>query len=177
MKNMIAYGQAVEYNALNSINFVFNNDGEENAKIVFKNIFKTASKQIQIVDRNLNNDLTNSDEYISNLSCFLEKQDTKLDVLLEEAFNSTDNNKIHNLLKRFSNKIVVKKIPTGRFFKNSETGNHLHFCVADDKMYRIEYDIENRKAECNFNDSRLSTSLREIFYHVFKGNDVELCAL
>lgn len=170
------YNQAVEYNALNKVNFVFKNDGNEKALIVFKNIFKSATQQIQIVANDLNNVLTNHADYRSSLTEFLEKSDVKLDILLFEDKINGNNSSIASLLRRFTEKITLK-ISKGKSFKDNDSGKKIHFCVADNSMYRLEYDVEERKAQCNFNDPVKAGSLKALFYKAFKSEDVESLSL
>lgn len=168
------YSQAVEYNALNKIDFVFKNDGDEKASIVFRNIFKTASNEINIVACNLNNALTNSQPYLTALSGFLDKSNSKLHILLTKY--EMDGSKIKELLERYKNRITIKTTE-GKTFKDSKSGVPIHFCIADDRMYRFEYDVTGRKAQCNFNDPQSCAYLKEQFNIAFNSNQVKVCEL
>ena len=75
------YTEAVEFNAKRKNDFMFNNEGNEMALIVFRSIFRNATDSIQIVANNLNNEVTNHSEYISALDSFLSKSKTKVEIL------------------------------------------------------------------------------------------------
>lgn len=167
---LIAYSEAVEYNATKKINGIFNNDGEKRALILFRSIFRNAKDKISVVARDLNNCLTNDAEYISAIKMFLDNPNSKIQILLSQ-YNDT-NSELFALLKRYAHKISIKIIRDDRTFKNGN-GQTVHFCVADSHIYRLEYDIEKRKAECNFNDPRECLKLQKAFDSVF--NDYNLC--
>lgn len=160
------YTEAVEFNAKRKNDFMFNNEGNEMALIVFRSIFRNATDSIQIVANNLNNEVTNHSEYISALESFLSKSKTKVEILLSSHEEEADKSPIFKLLAKYQDKVFVRIIRDGRTFKDSK-GRVIHFCVADKHMYRTEYDIDNRKAECNFNNVKECKMLSNLFYFVY----------
>ena len=72
-------------------------------------------------------------------------------------------------LKQYKDKVSIKVIENGKTFKDSK-GRIIHFCIADAHMYRLEYNTEKRKAECNFNDIKECQLLDELFCSVFSNN-------
>ena len=167
-EELIKYNEAVEFNAQQKNNFYFKNDGDAKALIVFKNIYNTANKDIQLVAKNLDNDLTTSKEYLDAIKKFLTRRDTTLDILLSDEVNL--NNNLFILLKEYKSKICIKTT-NGKTFKG-ESGNIIHFCVADEHAYRMEYDIIHRKAEVNFNDEKICSKLKKTFYLIFNNSDL-----
>lgn len=163
------YTEAVEFNAKRKNDFMFNNEGNEMALIVFRSIFRNATDSIQIVANNLNNEVTNHSEYISALDSFLSKSKTKVEILLSSHNAEADGSKIFQLLKEYPDKAFVRIIQDGRTFKDNK-GRVIHFCVADKHMYRMEYDINNRKAECNFNNIKECKMLSKLFYSVYNNS-------
>lgn len=165
--DLIKYNEAVEFNARRQNNFMFNNGGDAMALIVFRSIFRTATQKIQIVAQDLNNPVTNDAEYITALEFFLMKPESKLEILVSNY--SPNNNILFEMLKKYPSKVVFKVIEGGRTFKDTQ-GRVIHFCIADGHMYRLEYNTNERKAECNFNDTKEYSLLNTLFYSVFNNN-------
>lgn len=170
------YAEAVEFNAKRKNDFMFNNKGNEMALIVFRSIFRNATDSIQIVANNLNNEVTNHPEYISALDSFLSKSKTKVEILLSSHDAEADCSPIFKLLTKYSDKAFVRIIQDGRAFKDNK-GRVIHFCVADKHMYRMEYDIDNRRAECNFNNIKECKMLSKLFYDVYDDSQYSKSAL
>ena len=165
---LVAYNEAVEFNAKRNNNFMFNNEGNEMALIVFRSIFRNANNTIKIVANNLNNIVTNHTEYISALESFLLKSNSKLELLLSE-FNKSVDSGLFEMLNQYKEKVIIKVIKDGRTFKDNK-GRIIHFCIADNHMYRLEYDTTKRMAECNFNDVKEYQILDKLFCSVFNNN-------
>lgn len=163
VNNLNDYAEAVEYNAREHVNTIFFNKGNEHAIIVFKTIFQNANEYILIVAKNLNNEVTNSPDYLESMKTFLSKKKTRLDILVSEV--SRANNRLFDLLKDFPSQVSVK-CTEGRTFTN-EKNETIHFCVADGRMYRKETDTNGRKASCNFNDPITSSKLKNDFMAVY----------
>lgn len=165
---LVKYNEAVEFNAKRNNNFMFNNEGNEMALIVFRSIFRNANNNIKVVARNLNNIVTNHKEYISALESFLIKSNSKLELLLSE-FDKTNKCDLFEMLKQYKEKVTIKVIKDGRTFKDDK-GRIIHFCIADEHMYRLEYNTEKRMAECNFNDIKECQILDKLFCSVYNNN-------
>lgn len=166
------YRKAVEYYASNHLNYLFHNKGPEHAKIIFENIFKVANEHIRIAANNLwNTEVVNTQEYINALRTFLDKPDTKLDIILtnEPDWNIvkiTENPNIYKLLLQYSSKVRIRN-GNGKTFKKSDTRQTVHLCTADDSIYRLEDNIKERTAICNFRDSNTVSELNNIFDQIF----------
>ena len=160
------YEEALSQLAARREPHVFYNEGNEHALVVFKTIFKNAKKSLYIVAKDLTNtEVSNASEYIDSLSNFLNREDTKLNIML----TSVDNNIVRNtqVFRSIFNSNAYKRGNVnifnlnGKKFKDGD--NIVHFCFADGQMYRIETDIENRKARGNFNDSSVAEGLLKSF--------------
>ena len=61
--------------------------------------------------------------------------------------------------------------------KKTEVTAHLgdngqvHFAIADDVAYRLETDVVERTAQCNFNDSTIATKLVSAFDQIFNSEE------
>lgn len=171
---MEEYRRTVEAYAAQHENYLFHNEGNEHALIIFENIFKNANKTIRIAANNLcNSEVVDRAEYIDPLIKFLDNGGV-LKNLLKDAPN-VDNDELRktNSLYRalynheaYKNGNVQFKSGNGKCFHNSD-GKEVHFCTADGHMYRLENDIENRKALCNFGDSNKTKELDNVFDRVF----------
>lgn len=146
------------------------NSGPEHAMIVFKNIFNSARKEINIFsgsfdDRVCNND---SNDYLKSLESYL-YGGGKLNIILNSYVDSSSNPTI-NLLKRFmesdrfKNNIVIKKTNKKLYYNKV---NEMHFTTADDRIYRKEIDIEKFIATFSFNQPNEVTKLNEQFHNIF----------
>lgn len=167
------YRKAVEYYASNHLNYLFHNKGPEHARIIFENIFKVANEHIRIAANNLwNPEVVNTREYIDALSNFLDKTGSKLDIILtnEPDWNivkkTMDDRNIYKLLLKYSSKVRIRN-GEGKSFKTTDTQTVVHLCTADDSIYRLEDNIEERTAICNFGDKKTVSGLNKIFDTVF----------
>lgn len=167
------YRKAVEYYASNHLNYLFHNKGPEHARIIFENIFKVANEHIRIAANNLwNTEVVNTQEYTDALRTFLDKPDTKLDIILtnEPDWNTvkmtTECPNIYKLLLQYPSKVRIKT-GEGKNFKKTDTHQTVHLCTADDSIYRLEDNIDERTAICNFGDEKTVSELNKIFDGVF----------
>lgn len=171
---MDEYRKAVEYYASNHLDYLFHNKGPEHAKIIFENIFKTAEKHIRIAANNLwNSDVVNTEEYINAIDLFLNKKDAKLDIILTsepdwKEVKEKENPNFYRFIfnhQAFTDGRVEIRCGNGRSFKLNIKGTTkaVHFCTADGCMYRLEDDIDNRSAICNFKDTKSADVLEKAF--------------
>lgn len=175
---MEEYRKSVELYALRHENYLFHNEGNMHALIIFENIFKNAKSEIRIAANNLcNHEVVNREEYIAPLLTFLDNGGI-LHVLLKsmpaQDDRELDNN--HCLLRALYNheaykngKIVIKS-GNGKCF-HDDKNNEVHFCTADGLMYRLENNINERKAICNFGDGYKTKELESLFDSVFSSID------
>lgn len=73
------------------------------------------------------------------------------------------------MLKQYKNKISIKVIEKGKIIKDDK-GRTIYFCIVDSHMYRLEYNIKQKMAECNFNNIKECELLNELFCHVFSND-------
>lgn len=169
------YKKAVEYYASNSIDNLIHNRGDEHALIIFQNIFRTSNEYVRIAANNLwNDEVVNTKDYIDTLSAFLDKPNSRLDILLtnepkiEDVKNKTGHN-IYNMLYNhrayLSGRVRIKS-GEGKTFRLD--GKPLHFCTADGRMYRLEINPDERVAQCNFCDTAHTGKLIENFDKVYQ---------
>ena len=170
------YKKAVEYYASNRIDYLFHNEGPDHAKTIFEVIFRNAKSYIRIAARNLwNNQVVNTAEYLNALSYYLNQENSKLDILIKdlpdikELTESNENNIFRFLYchPAYSEGRITIHSGDGKCFKTS-SDSEVHFCTADGHIYRYEYDIDNRKAEGNFNDIKKTQKLDALFIDAFK---------
>lgn len=173
---MNTYKKFVSDLAKGHVDRVFLNSDEEHALIVFANLFKTAKDTIRIFAGCLCEHVGNESEYIEAISDFIERNG-KIRILL----NKFNENLIResNLFKRLAyyksegHDIIIKKT-TARFHLTKEPLKEVHFTVVDEIGYRIETDIEERTAECNFNSPALAKSIANSFDETFNSEHSEL---
>lgn len=170
--DMCEYRKAIEFYAEKGLNNLLHNAGPEHALIVFENIFKNANSHIRIAAKDLSNvEVVNTKEYIHAMKLFLDKSDSKLDILLtnfnvDVKYISNNNffNFLYNSCAYKSNRVIIRD-SQGKNFKMKD--NIIHFCTADSHMYRVEENIEERKARCNFGDESNTRVLESKFDAAF----------
>lgn len=171
---MEEYKKSVKYYADEQKDYLFHNKGDEHAKIIFENIFRTANNHIRIAANNLwNTAVVNTSEYIDALKSYLDKPDTKLDILLIntppiDKVKSKEDSNIYRMLyehRAFRAGRINIHSGEGRSFKKDN--QIIHFCTADGRMYRLESNPEERSATCNFNDVERTAILDANFDKVF----------
>ena len=152
------------------LNRQFMNSDKQKALIVLVELFKSATDTVRIFAANLCQNVGTESEYVEALSDFIEKNG-KVRILL----NAFDENlaKTSILFKRLAyyksiNKdVVVKKTTIRPYFVGDETRKEVHFTIADKKGYRIETDINQRTAKCNFNNPDEVTKFITFFDQAF----------
>lgn len=155
------YKEYIESLAAGSESVEFYNSGPEHAAIVLSTIFKTARRCVKVYCANmLSEAVSNSEDYRKAVDEFLERftvvdnQNPPLQIIfsnpIKDAFRRTP---IYEVLYKHRNKIQIKSINAG--VENIRyKGIPAHFTCADDRMYRLETDIVNKKAFGNFNDTQ-----------------------
>lgn len=157
-------------------NKTFLNCDEEHALEVLVKIFQTAQKEVRIFAGCLCHHVGNKQEYIIALSEFLERGGS-LKILLNKYDEKEA--KTSGLFKRLAYykekkyPIVIKESKAHPYFTGDPDKKEIHFTVADEKSYRIETDIENRTAECNFNNPNLAKGITVFFDGLFVREDAK----
>ena len=170
LSNLLDYKEAVEYFANNKVDNVLSNSGNEHAIVILttyskpqKEIFACMHK-IYFLIKML---LQFSPSYIESLRKFLSKERTNLRIVLRDYDEINSCNCLRDVLKQYSSKIELRKNRRGEV-KIGE--NSVHFCIADGRMYRVEYDTDTRKARCNFNDENAVSKYQTVFNQLFEAS-------
>lgn len=148
---------------------VFFNSGPEHAAIVFSQMFKTAQKDLKIFAGDLSGEISNRDIYLKYLEFFLNKPDTKVEILLQSQ-EYVGKSFVFMVLNKFRNKVHLKVSPVEVQLK-SQPESEIHFTVADNRMLRIEVDTNKYIAECNFNNPEKAGKLTWLFNNLFNSED------
>ena len=178
--NLEEYKLAVQEYASNGIDYLFHNNGNEHAQIVFQNLFSNAHSMVRIAAGSLCNDeLVNTKEYIDSVTKFLDTPNAHLHILLSsfpmEAVNIAGDCLLKSIAshKAVMEGRVIVKDGKNRGFKNAH-GAPVHFCTADSHMYRLETDTNKRSASCNFGDTVLTGQLEAVFDKAFNQTEDEI---
>lgn len=174
MSTLEQYRSAVKDYAARGVDYLFHNEGDEHALIIFTNIFCNAQNTIRISANKLcNKELVNKKEYASALKGFLDKKDSRLFILIsirptnEEALQDDCIYKMIFEHQAYKEGRVLIKDGQGKSFRDTNNKT-VHFCTGDEKMYRIETDVKERKAVANFGDEKTTKVLNGGFDDVFQ---------
>lgn len=178
MEGLEQYRIAVESYAARNVDYLFHNEGNEHALIILTNIFANAKDHIRIAANRLYNDeVVNTEAYVNAIKAFLDKGDTRLSVIItkrpevDEVRSQSIKNTLYWMLfnhTAYDQKRVVIKDGDGKSFYDSKD-QRINFCTGDGMMYRLEDDIERRKAVANFGDPAATGKLESMFDSVFEG--------
>lgn len=171
---MNQYREYIKDLAKNDKNVVFNNSGPEHAALVMSTIFETAKKRIRILAGSFSGEISKNDEYRRTLEKFLSHGGNVQVLLDKKKFDSLEKEpKIFDILRFYSivnpEQVSIRKYntPVVRSEKGASDVHEVHFTVADDKMYRVEDNIDTFVAFGNFNDEKTAKSLNTIFDNIF----------
>ena len=151
-------------------NVVFYNSGPQHGAFVLATIFSKAENNIKIFNGGFSGEISSDRLYQENLLDFLVKGG-KLEILCNQ--NEVKKSDFFNLLA-FYNELIPGSITvkqTTTIVTKGDTENAIHFAVADNKMYRVEDDIDNYTAFCNFNDPEQAQILSSLFDGIFNNED------
>lgn len=171
MVSISDYSKFVGGLAKNKENRIFLNSDEEHGLIVYINLLKTAKNQIRIFAGRLCEHIGNKPEFVEAISDFIERGGT-VSILLNNYDEKTivKSPLFMRLAYYISEKksISIKKTEvTARLGSNGQ----VHFAIADNTAYRLETDIVERTAQCNFNNATIAAKLIEVFDEVFNSNE------
>lgn len=174
MNTLEQYRNAVKDYAARGVDYLFHNEGDDHALIIFTNIFRNAKSTVRIAANKLcNKELVNKEEYVSALKAFLDQKDSRLFILVTNRPSEEESKQEDCLYKMLYNHRAYKegriqiKDGQGKSFRGKDE-NPVHFCTGDDKMYRIENDIRERKAVANFGDNTTTNVLNRGFDSAFQ---------
>lgn len=177
MKDLEAYRRAIANLARKGTDHIFFNSGDDHARIVFENIFLNANDEIYIVANELlNEEVSNSPSYLDALGVFLNKKKSKLHVMVSNYDpEKAGQSKFFDLIRKHKDKVELyqmggKSLYCKETVDGVEKKEKVHFCVADGRMVRYEYDVEHRRAQCNFKAIDTAKVLVKVF-NSFTGSD------
>lgn len=163
---------------------IFLNKGPEHAKVVLEEIFKQSKKTVRIFAGNLTRVVGDDPDYISALSDFVQNEGSSLKILLNDYKEElAKESKLYMRLAYFKSEgkdITVKSTTAKPYRKSDPEQKEFHFTVGDEKAYRIETDIKERKAEGSMNRSETAVSLAKFFDELFKSDqskDIDILRL
>lgn len=177
-EDLIYYTKYVKDLADSKKDELFLNSGEKHAEVVLSQIFQSSEKIVRIFAGNLIR-FGDKSRYINSLMSFLDQDGTELKILLNKYnTNCMDEMKKYDLFHILwyysdkKNKNITIKYSNQTVYSN---GNPVHFTTGDDHMFRIETDLEERRAKCNFNSPKVVEKANTLFDNVFQeSNDLNL---
>lgn len=175
MANLDSYRDFVRSLADRGDNKLFLNSDIERAIIVLVEIINKATSEVRIFAGSLHSVEDNKD-YIIAISEFVERGGT-VKVLLnqyDEALAKQSNLYLRLAYYISLGKPVELKTTKERPYRSSdEDKKPVHFTVGDKTSYRVETDIEQRTAQCNFNDPKVASGIAEFFDKLFDSEDAQ----
>ncbi len=159
---MLEYIKEVFYLFNEKLNRPFLNSDSAHAKIVLPLLFLGAKTELRILARSLSNDVADSEGYIEAISHFIEQENSKLTIILTD-YTGINNGPLFQKLSSYKKqgKDITILESTSKILGGNN--NEINFTIGDNNSYRIEFDTENRKAICNFNDSSRAESYINYF--------------
>lgn len=145
--------------------YIFPNSSANHAMVVMCNIFRTAKEYVYVFAGDLNGDVS-KDEYIDELVRFMNRDNVELIVVLERKPQGKSD-AVEAILK-FRRENPTKKIKIG-LAKDSEcslklfNGQHRHFTISDDRMFRLELIPTKYIAQGSFNRPEIVGELKNKF--------------
>lgn len=167
MEPILEYYKFVRDLAVNKTDRIFLNSDEEHGLVVYVNMLNNAKCKVRIFAGNLCEHIGNKPEFVEAISDFVERGGT-VNILLNDY--NEDLVVKSPLFKRLAyyvsenKKIVVKQTEVSAKLGNNGS---VHFSIADDTSYRLETDVIERTAQCNFNNTTVAKKLIDAFDLVF----------
>lgn len=162
---------------------LFFNSGTEKSVISLSQIINQAKYKVVIFAQSLcdleepkQGNPAQYKEYIDSLSGFLESapdNSKSLQVLLQKNINGQEveqklkenNQALWELFVLFKEKVDLRFTTANISQRNSNTP--INFTIADQRAYRLEYDVDTRSAECCFDDPFVCSVLEAKFDTIF----------
>lgn len=170
------YSDFVRSLAQSGENRTFLNSDEDKAIEVMINLFHVSNEEVRIFAGNLCNNVGNNPDYIIALSEFIERGG-KLFILLNNYNEGLA--KSSNLYKRLAyyisidKDVHIKSTPAHPYLVGDQDKKEVHFAIGDKKAYRIETDIVQRSANCNFNNPAVAEGMADFFDSLFERDDAQ----
>lgn len=172
--SLVQYSKDIENSAKKKESHLYHNEGNQHALIVFTNMFRYSNEEVRLAANQLYNDqLVNTTEYIDSVQTFLNKDNTRLYVIVSNPPSKGTVNKtgtFYGMLcqhQAYKEGRVIIKDGQGKSFKTHE-GDRVNFCVCDTSFYRYEDNIEQRTAIVDFGDTDTASELKSKFDNIFK---------
>lgn len=163
------FEEAVEYYASQCIDYLFHT--KNRGKVIIENIFKKANNHVRIADYDLlDNRRYNDWKVLCAIDNFLDRKDTKLDIILvsEPNWDDVKMSELPNIYRlllssaAFDEGRVRIACGDGKSFKLYGVGE-IFYCVADGYMYYLLRDKNTSYATSNFNDIKDSLLIEKSF--------------
>jgi hypothetical protein len=147
MQNYINF---VELLAREGQDKVFFNSGPNHAAVVMSRIFKYSNDIVRIYCGGFNGTVSNDEEYLTYLQCFLERKG-KVYILAQNDYTKSQG-KIFKVLNKYKDQ--VEMYLTSSRVTYTTTKKSIHFTVGDQKMLRVETGIDDYTAQVNFGNEK-----------------------
>ena len=153
---------------------IFYNSSEKHAAIVHQAIAANAQKYICIYSSCLCTEISNNDEYCKYIDEFLSADKERfLHVVLTDYSCNLAQMPIARVLRKYPRQVVIKKFGGSVVYNKKE----IHFTIADDRMFRLETDIEKHLAYGNFNAPENVATLKGLFDRIYQSPITNTCSL
>lgn len=165
-KEQLDYMYFVQTRRISRSNEVIKNKNKAFAGIIFAELVKSAKKQVNIYSNALNIDVISY--YVKELLTFVAKGGNLTIICENEPIKDNPIFVLDKIFKVLSIKDAGKiqlYFNVGQKM-NFHNGNHYHFATFDNTGYRLETDIESRRADACFNDPETTSDLIEIFNRI-----------
>ena len=146
------YREIFRYMLSKGVSRLRHNDSKDHACVLIEELLHYAESEILIFCRNLGPDVWGTPTVISALGDALGRK-VKVKVLLQEDPEGGDGNRALALLR--ANGVEVRRT------HNTEV--KANFIVIDNKAYRLEKDVENRRGYACANDAENASGLASAF--------------
>jgi|GEM_PF-2169553 len=161
------FKKAVKTLAESNNDFVFNHKGRNQGSYVLGTIFKHAEDYVKMFVGDFNGAISDNEYYLDNLERFLNRGG-KIRVLIQDI--RTVPPKAYKLISRYKGikkddqeKVIIERINEKVMLEWENEKTEMHFAIADDKMFRIEYDINKYKGVASFNSPDVVEKLNKKF--------------
>jgi len=166
------FKKAIKTLAESNNDFVFNHKGKAKSSYVLGTIFQHAQNYVKMFVGDFNGAISDNEYYLKNLQDFLSRGG-RIEVLIQDI--RTIPPKAYKLISRYKGiktdereKVVIERINEKVLLEWENEKREMHFAIADDKMFRIEYDIDEYKGIASFNSPDVVEKLNGKFDDLMK---------
>ena len=172
MKDGLNYETIIRSYAEEHRNQRFPNGKSEHAIIVLTNLFRYSDHEIRIFNKCLADSVYGQDALIDAAQRFIEKQGSRLTILLQNSVSLEENRFLSALYKVIKDRTdnnephgeIDIRIANGAYAESDAK----HFTVTDRDGFRFERDHEKKVAVSNFNEPETARRLREAFDRAYE---------